>query len=204
MSENQSGGVTGVYISFVDVLFSVIVATSFTRFYPITLDFQTFTVILAYTTVVASWVGYHKDFLKGLDKYVGPYRFVIDLILIYLYNYLINSFKDFRLMLFIFPIIFGFYVLWELSRYFESGRSRQVVIKIILNGIFLILFLIQLAVYLSTESYVKSGDLVGISPQTLQWAFWTTSMTMIIVYRVTPSTSKPPPVNPPTNKKEVT
>lgn len=119
------GNVTQVYVGFIDVLFSVVVGISFAQFVPITLEFKSFTAILAYATVVASWVGYHKAFGSGSDKYKGPYRFVIDIILLYLYYYLINSFNNFPLMLVILPIIFGFYLLWELCRLIELQKKNE-------------------------------------------------------------------------------
>ena len=176
MNEESSGKVTQVYVSFIDVLFGVVVGISFVQFVPITLEFKTFTALLAYATVVASWVGYHKALSNGSDKYIGPSRFVIDIILLYLYYYLISSFNNFPLMLFIFPIIFVFYVLWELSRLIELWKKNEPKYRIIWNSIFLILFLIQLAAY----SYFTNLSNV----EWFQWTFWTVSMTMILLYRI--------------------
>lgn len=170
------GKVTQVYIGFIDVLFGVVVGISFAQFVPLTLEFKTFTAILAYATVVASWVGYHTAFRKGSDDYSGPYRFVIDIILLYLYYYLINSSNNFPLMLAIFPFIFGFYVLWELSRLLELGKKKKPDFRIIWNSIFLILFSIQLAVY---SYFANLSGMVWF-----EVAFWTSSMTMIIAYRI--------------------
>lgn len=175
----SGSNVTQVYVSFIEVLFGVVVGISFAQFVPITLESKTFTALLAYATVVASWVGYHKALRNGSDDYIGPYRFVIDIILLYLYYYLINSFNDFPLMLVIFPIIFGFYVLWELSRLIEKWwkcKKNEPKNRIKWNIIFLILFLIQLAVY----SYFPN-----LSGQVwFQRVFWIASMIMIIVYRI--------------------
>ncbi len=179
---NNTHQTTQVYTGFVDILFGVVVGFSFTQFLPITLEFKAFAVILAYATVVASWVGYHTALVKGSDEYNKPYRFVIDLILLYSYNYLIDqSAKDFPVMLYIFPIIFGFYVLWELSRLWEWGKNANVIFRIKWNTIFLVLFLIQLSAYILVQSYGRPPNLLGTS--WLQWVFWIASMTMIIGYR---------------------
>lgn len=170
------GKVTQVYVGFIDVLFGVVVGVSFAQFVPITLEFKTFTAILAYATVVASWVGYHKAFRSGSDDYIGPYRFVFDIILLYLYYYLINSFNNFPLMLVIFPIIFGFYVLWESSRLIELRKKNEPKFRFKWNIIFLFLFLIQLAVY---SYFANLSGLVWF-----QCVFWIASMIMIIVYRI--------------------
>jgi hypothetical protein len=136
-------------------------------------------VILAYTTVVASW--YHTAFVKKLDSYQKPYRFVIDLILVYVYNYLIDQSGDFLIMLLLFPIIFGFYVLWKISKLWELGKNKQVLFRIKWNSIFLVLFLIQLGFYSIVQGHWESPNLFG-TPW-LQWLFWIVSMAMIIGYR---------------------
>jgi hypothetical protein len=175
MAENP-GKVTQVYIGFVDILFGVVVGISFAQFVPITLEFKTFTAILAYSTVVASWVGFHKGFKSGSDDYKGPYRFVIDIILLYLYYYLINSFNDFPLMLVILPIIFGFYVLWELRRLIELGIRKESKYRMKWDILFLELFLIQLLVY---AYFAELSSLTWF-----YWVFWIASMSIIIIYRI--------------------
>jgi hypothetical protein len=81
-------------------------------------------------------------------------------------------------MLVIFPIIFGFYVLWELSKLIELWKKNGPRLTKYLkwNIIFLILFLIQLAVY---SYFANLSGLVWF-----QCVFWIASMTMIIVYRI--------------------
>lgn len=86
MATNQLDTMTKVYLGLVDVIFSIIIGVGFAQFVPITFQFKTFTILLAYTMVVGSWVGYHA---AVKTSYKRPYRFFIDLILLYLYNYLI-------------------------------------------------------------------------------------------------------------------
>src|SRR5690348_362257 len=116
---NVLDAITKVYLDLVDIIFGIIIGVSFTQFVPLTLHFKTFTIILAYTMVVGSWVGYHAAMKSS---YKGSYRFFIDLILLYLYNYLINSVEDFFTMLVIFSIIFFFYLLWSYRRSREEHK----------------------------------------------------------------------------------
>src|SRR5690349_564151 len=125
-AENKITITSKVYIGFIDVLFGVIVGVSFTDFrailVPIILKFETFTLLLAYVTVIGSWIGYHIAIENKPDRSV--YRFIVDLIILYLYFYLIYSVQNFNVVVMMLPVIFGFYIIWDFTRVMEDYNDK--------------------------------------------------------------------------------
>jgi hypothetical protein len=79
-------------------------------------------------------------------------------------------------MLVILPIIFGFYVLWELRRLIELGIRKESKYRMKWDILFLELFLIQLLVY---AYFAELSSLTWF-----YWVFWIASMSIIIIYRI--------------------
>jgi len=172
-----------IYIDLVDILFGIIIGTSFTQFFPISLNFQAFAVFLAYMTVIGSWVGYHRAIIKSKDK-KSELRFIIDLVLLYFYAYLIFSVNDFPSMVTIFPIIFFLYFIWSFARSKETDEPfRWESYSNNKNFVFTFLFFIQFMLYIVFHERFK-GSFVVIDAPLLDWLTLFISMAMIIIYRV--------------------
>jgi hypothetical protein len=101
LPSNNLPAITKIHLDLIDIVFGVIIGVSFTDFkqilVPIALKFETFTLLLAYVTVVGSWIGYHIAIDKKADTSV--FRFITDLIILYLYFYLIYSIQNFPTVL---------------------------------------------------------------------------------------------------------
>ena len=114
------------YLLTIQILFSIIIGISFIDYQkelvPFNWNFETAMIFVAYATVLLSLIGYsiavkyryHRNFL----------RFGLDLFLLYLYYQLVYGLQNsFDYFLFIFPIIFGVYVIWQFLEYVEWRRD---------------------------------------------------------------------------------
>lgn len=113
-----------VYVFAIQILFAVIIGVSFTSYFkvlvPIQGSFEQAMILVAVTTVLASLVGY--SITVGEKYHKKYYRFIIDLILLYLYFQLIFSpLQSFEYFLILFPIIFALYAVWEILEFREWG-----------------------------------------------------------------------------------
>lgn len=119
-----------IYIGFGDVIYALIVASSFEflreHLIPFQLTFETFTIFLAYATIVQSWIGYHKTI--EMHSYKTSFRFVLDLIIWFLMFSLLYTADDFNEYIKIFPFIFLFLMLWRYGvirdDYLREGRLQ--------------------------------------------------------------------------------
>jgi Na+/H+ antiporter NhaD/arsenite permease-like protein len=129
-SSNGSGPpLTRIHLDLIDIVFGVIVGVSFTDFrellVPFSIKFETFTLFLAYVTVIGSWIGYHRAINKETDEKPDDsvVRLIIDLVILYLYFYLIYSINNFLTVLMVLPTIFGCYLLWAIARDYEFNKK---------------------------------------------------------------------------------
>ncbi len=187
-----------LYELLLDVIFGMIIATSWNNnkailFDPNTFKFEAFTLLLVYVTVVAGWIGYHFIIKKRPD--INPYIFFIDLVILFLYWYLVNSVGFFSIIIMLLPMIFVFILLWDIvydiSLYKSVTRPRtdpQSHLKVMrgwiashwIRIIFLALFIVQALIYFNIENDFKSNLLYG--RPIIDWATCSTSLIMVIAY----------------------
>jgi len=199
-TESPSEERSRIYVDLIDIIFAIIIGVSFTDFKDILVppvpEFKTVALLLAYVTVVASWVGYHSGIKGYVHRNVG--RFGIDLILVYLYFVLINTVgnykEDLTELLGVFPWIFGFYMFWMLFRYLEyrTGENqfkiREHMVGIIRAPLIFIGSLLVLFYYpkfhsLDHEKVLFNGTYVD-------WAAWSIMLALVLLYRILPSLEK--------------
>ena len=120
---------SGVYVRFVDILFAVVLGQSFVLLTPKYgmwfSDWASYiapiaTTLLVYGLVITSWVGYHRS-VKAYPI-LEPYRFILDISLLFIYYAGIASVEDFRLEALLFICVFVVYALWDLTRLGEYWR----------------------------------------------------------------------------------
>lgn len=113
-----------VYVKAIQILFAVIIGVSFTSYFEVLVPFQNSfeqaMILVAFATVLASLVGY--SITVGEKYHKKYYRFIIDLILLYIYFQLIFSpLQSFEYFLTLLPIIFVLYAAWEILEFVEWG-----------------------------------------------------------------------------------
>jgi len=81
--------------------------------------------IIAYISIFSSWWGYHWGTIIG-PKETNILNYIIDCGLLIIYWYLINTRSPFCSVLLFYALMFFFYTLWELVRFFtKKGLSSQ-------------------------------------------------------------------------------
>jgi succinate dehydrogenase hydrophobic anchor subunit len=115
-----------IYVRFVNILYAVVIGQSFvllTSKYAAWFEdwasyqAQIATILLVYALVVTSWVGYHRS----VEAYpiLQPYRFLLDIFLLFVYYVAFASNGDFGTVTRLFFIVFAAYTLWDLVRVME-------------------------------------------------------------------------------------
>jgi len=123
-----------IYVRFVDILFAVVLATSFSTILspqglpnwlmnPLANITILGNVLLAYTLVITSWIGYHMSVSKLPIKSV--WRFLIDILLLFLYNAAFMNITSFQIISIILAIVFMCYLIWVTIRYFEYKQEAS-------------------------------------------------------------------------------
>lgn len=110
------------YVLVITVLFGIIIGISLTDYQkelvPLEFNFETVMILVAFATVMTSFVGYSIAIKNRYHKNI--WRFVLDIFLLYLYYQLVYSPQNgFGYFLWIFPMIFGIYVIWQYLEYLE-------------------------------------------------------------------------------------
>ena len=122
-----------LFVRFVEVLFAVVIGQSFLALSApsgisswVASPLQNITtlgnVILAYSLVVTSWIGYHDSVKRLPMRNVG--RFVIDIILLFLYSLAFANVKSFATMSIILFAVFLLYFTWTIIRLYEYYPVR--------------------------------------------------------------------------------
>ena len=81
------------YISFVDIMFGVMVAESFASFKSelFAPSFDLLVLLLSYFTILTSWIFYHRSVQILPEE--KPWRFAVDIAILFLYFILITSIR---------------------------------------------------------------------------------------------------------------
>jgi len=140
---------SGIYVIAIQIIFGVVIGVSLINYnaelVPITFSFEQGMVLVAFSTVIASLVGYSISVKARPHRNFS--RFVIDLILLYFYFQLIYSpLQNFEYFLLWFPLIFGLYVLWQYlqAKEYKSISAKNFRFSI---GIFVSFVIICIAYY---------------------------------------------------------
>jgi len=178
-----------IYVISIQILFSVIIGVSIidyhTTLVPFNANFETFTIVAAYSTVLMSLVGYSIAIKKQYHKNV--WRFVLDVILLYLYFQLVYSLQeDFIYFLFMFPFIYGIYLIWQYLEYKEWGGSlrSKFSYSIPIFAIFVIVCLYE--VFFNTNRIVidNSNPLQYQSVTIVEWIIMCIVFALVFGFRV--------------------
>ena len=111
----------------ISTMFAVLIGVTFFMFFeelvPLKHDFQAVIIITAYVTVLADMIGYLRTI--NIRPYRNLKRFILDLILIYLFFQLLYSFMvSFEFFLIMNVIIFSFYLVWTIFEYTEFKQDK--------------------------------------------------------------------------------
>ena len=185
------------------IIYAVVIGQSFviasTVFIPIDKIFSFngfangFALFLAYTVIITGWVGWSKSVTTDphSSNALGNFRFVTDLVILFLYYYLITltdpeNFQRYgETFIWVFPTVFSFYILWDLLKRAEykstSRTSKERKKRFIITIGFTLAFIVQSFIY----------QYVVVEQQYLTWdgnivwneVFIISSFVMTIAYR---------------------
>ena len=115
------------FVNLVDIIFAVIIAQSFIALsdsvLPLQLTtFNFFTLIVAYLTIILSWVGYHESI--NLQHHRSWLRFALDLVILPVYLLLVNRFDDVGVFLLAFTILIILYLSWGVVKAWEYPKKK--------------------------------------------------------------------------------
>jgi hypothetical protein len=134
-----SGDDDRIGVDFIDPLFAVALSLNFEELKneawftdwsliahsPQTL-FVFLTLVLAWATVILSWVGYHRSIKTNpirVRTLPGWWRFILDVLLLIFYSVLLIKYADFKRELRVLAIVFFFFVLWDRFKKMEHPRK---------------------------------------------------------------------------------
>jgi hypothetical protein len=125
----ESAKQSKIYVGLVDIVFGIILGESFLHITTVGVPLLTLrfaTLALAYGVVVSSWVGYHRSLRK--QWHLMPWRFIIDLFVLFDYWVLVTFYSDFSTFLWAILALFGLYMVWGLFKAveFENEAVRYV------------------------------------------------------------------------------
>jgi len=175
-----------IYVRFIDILFAVVLGQSFVLLSseegfkpwlgePLKNAFGIATLLLVYGLVITSWIGYHRS--TRIFPIKNPLRFVIDVLLLFLYYMGFVNSNNFELVSWIFFLTFFSYTIWDILRIFEyydqKGVIRLLLKRLAISAIFAALF------FVSTYGYIQLvKEITGI-----EWAFFVVSLLLLIIFR---------------------
>jgi len=150
----------------ISTLFAVIIGVTFFMFFeelvPLKHDFQAVIIITAYVTVLADMIGYLRTI--NIRPYRNLKRFILDLILIYLFFQLLYSFMvSFEFFLIMNVIIFSFYLVWTIFEYTEFKQDktfRKTIKTSVVRKIICIVLLLSILIFYTgfvTEKVAHPG-----------------------------------------------
>ena len=164
-----------IYVMSIQVLFSIIIGVSFldyrTTLVPPAPNFETFTILAAYSTVLASLVGYSIAIKKQFHRNVR--RFVLDVILLYLYYQLVYSpQKDFTYFLSVLPWIFGIYIFWQYLEHREWGNSFRKKFKVSFTIFVIFLGMWIYEAFFNTDTIIVDNNINSLHYQNVTYVEW--------------------------------
>lgn len=132
--KQSSSDQSKIYLPLIDIIFGVIIGASFislsknlvpvkSTLTPFYLDFEQFTIGTAYLIIILSWIFYHEAVKKREPQL--NLRFAIDLILLYLYFYILFSFEKISDYVFTVLLMFLLYLAWSVKRDSEEWIEKN-------------------------------------------------------------------------------
>ncbi len=143
--------------------------------------------LLAYLTIVTSWVGYHvsiKNSPIDVEKSAGFFRFIVDIVLLALYWLLLIDFQSLTFQLYLLILVFLTFVVWDQLKSHEykaheninSQRRRGVTL------LFLLIFVIIFSLYISNAGFPVKALRLSVGWRDL--VFLVGAAVSLIMYRV--------------------
>jgi len=133
------------------------------------------TLLLVYGLVITSWVGYHRS--TRIYPIKNPLRFVIDVLLLFLYYMGFVNANNFELVTWIFFFTFLSYTIWDIFRIFEyisqKNLIRELLKRLIITAVFAVAF------FAFTQVYMQMKDKV----QGVEWAFFVIILSVLVIFR---------------------
>lgn len=129
-----------IVINFIDPLFAVVLNVSFAQIYTedwfvdfrnifnMRNGFHVATLLVGYSTLILSWVGYHRSISKypiHVDRFWGRARFVADVVLLIAYFILLVGYANFGRFLWAMAFVYLMFFAWDLSKALERTQSEM-------------------------------------------------------------------------------
>jgi hypothetical protein len=178
-----------VYLLLVELLFGIIIGVSLTDYHaelvPLRFNFENAAILIAYITVLASFLAYFVN--VGKLFHMNLTRFVFDLVLLYLYFQLIYSLRvDLIYYLAIFPWIFGIYVVWQYFDYREWGGnlSRRFSYSVPIFTGFLAIWIYYYSIPEKVQLVSNESGIRFEGVGNLEWALLGLVFFLVIGYRI--------------------
>lgn len=177
------------YVGFIDVLFAVVIGQSFALMRPgqqyylclekpaenaLTIAVLT----LVYALVVSSWHFYHWS--TTLNPILSPIRFIIDIVLLFLYYLAFLSAAHFPLVITTFLAVFIGYTLWDGVRFYEYRHMRQDKSRwsIFWRSIGVTSLFTAFTILTAVSFWLLAPMLKGV-----EWGYWVILIVILGVYR---------------------
>lgn len=159
-----------------------------------------FAIVFVYMVLISGWVGYTKSISvrHHTNTGLGNTRFVLDLCIAFFTFYAINltnnsdKYKIYtthygELFLYILPIIFGLYVVWDIVKYYEykklvnnnNGENTINSNRLFISGISFIVICIQSIIFYLVDLIFISS----INVTLIYLSFTISSFIIVIKYR---------------------
>jgi len=77
------------------------------------------TLVLAWATVILSWVGYHRSIKTNpikVQTLAGWCRFILDVLLLVFYSILLVSYANFKVELRVLAVVFFLFIVWDIFK----------------------------------------------------------------------------------------
>lgn len=175
---------SSIYVSFIDILFAVVLGQSFVLlnseegFKPWLVQprenaFGIATLLLVYGLVITSWIGYHQSTRKYPIK--SPLRFVIDVLLLFLYYVGFVNANNFEIVSWIFFFTFLSYTLWDVFRIVEyrTEMTSELWKRLGISVGFAIMFLIISLAHVPMETQIQG----------IEWGLFVAILVLLVLYR---------------------
>jgi len=170
------------YVSFVDIMFGVMIAESFTSFKNELFNpgFDLAVLLVAYFTIMTSWLFYHRS-VQVLPEEKWE-RFALDVAILFAYFILITTHKDFDIIVKAYPILWVLYLLWDWLKAKEHKGKR---VRVLWSVPYLFIF----AGIALLHSWVTSVPqlIVSWASWMFPWTNWIELVALfatILVYRI--------------------
>ncbi len=119
INSNIQERISNRLVDLIDIIFGVVFASSFLIIFENNSSnsqlqlFSYILLILAYAAIVLSWIGYHQmmEHNHYSDNIFGYSRFILDILLVFLYAILLYSYDNPEKFFMLFPIIFIIYAI---------------------------------------------------------------------------------------------